>query len=396
MYIRASNDKFVTAELGGGINGFDRSDALVATRDEAKEWETFTAEKFPDGSFALRTSGGFYVTAEDGGGGPISTTRTKVGAWERFMNVGRLVICPDSLHILRVTGERTLDARGDVTSYFFAFEDTEGSRPAADPKALRTAFCIPTRPRVWWPAYLSADDAEQERFISETVRRNYNMAEILVSGLPYRSDYPEIQPDARLLEAGLTKLKDHGLTTMVAFDDRRSDDLSYLEPILAPSRGLIDWCMDIYEINGVLRDPEKVLRSLRQARQLLPDCLLAVHFTPLDAGEESYGLVDFRKAQEQANLNALLFQTAGWRVGPQDSTNRIHDFTRRLMGGFHGYPILSHGVYDFENTTSKTYRNEWTEDQAVKFTDYVMNAPLPPDEGFNAIRPTGFCDGGTV
>jgi hypothetical protein len=269
-------------------------------------------------------------------------------------------------------------------------------RPPIDRRDLRGAFCIPTRPRrVWWPAYLGGDEAEQDRYITDTVDRHYTFGQVLVSGLPYGTDYPEIAPDAGRLRAGLEKIRAAGLVTIVAFDDRRGADLSYLRDVLVPNRDLIDWSMGIYEVNGVLKDPALVLSVLRQTRELLPDALSAVHFEPLDEGRQSYGLVDWHRAQREAGLNALFFQSAGWEVGVAEATNRIHDFTRRLMGGFHGYPVLSHGVYDYENTTSKTYRYQMTEADAVAFTDHVMNAPLPLDEGVAAIRPSGFCDLGT-
>lgn len=270
-------------------------------------------------------------------------------------------------------------------------------RPPIDRKVLKGAFCIPTQPRrVWWPAFLAVDEAEQDRYITETLDRRYTFGQILVSGKPYGEDYTEIQPDAGRLRAGLEKIQAAGLVTIIAVDDRQGDDLSYLHDVLVPNRDLIDWSMWIYEMNGVLKDPNRCLKVLQQGRDLLPDCLSAIHFEPLDEGRQSYGLVDFGRAQREANLNALFFQTAGWEVGVQDATNRIHDFTRRLMGGFHGYPILSHGVYDYENSTSKTYRFQMSEGDAVGFTNMLMNAPLPEDEGFAAIRPSGFCDGGTA
>ncbi len=168
----------------------------------------------------------------------------------------------------------------------------------------------------------------------------------------------------------------------------------YLTPVLGPiNAAMIDWCMDIYEVNGVFKDPDVVLSSLKQARALLPAARLAVHFTPLDEGQESYGLVDFHAAQEQADLNALFFQCQAWN-GVDAATARLQDFTRRLMAGFHNYPILSHGVIDFENTTSKTYRGQMGESEAKRITDAMVGAPLEPDEGVYAVAPTGFMDGG--
>lgn len=270
-------------------------------------------------------------------------------------------------------------------------------RPPIDRRVLKGAFCIPLQPkRLWWPNYLNEDDAGQDWMIAETLQRGYTFGELLVSGKPYRDHYPEILPDGGRLRAGLERMRAAGLVTIIAIDDRRGADLSYLRDVLVPNRDLIDWSMWIYEINGVLRDPELVLSVLRQGRELLPDVLSAVHFEPLNEGRQSYGLVDWHRAQREANLNALFFQIAGWEIGPAAAAVRLQDFTRRLMNGLHGYPILSHGAYDYENTTSKTYRYAMSEQDAIAFTDAVMNAPLEPDEGVLAVRPSGFCDGGTV
>lgn len=275
--------------------------------------------------------------------------------------------------------------------------DAPAHHPSADPHALKGAFCIPTTPeRVWWPAFLAVSQAEQDRYIAETLKRGYNHAEILVSGKPYADVYPYIQPDAGVLYAGLSKLKAAGLTTIVAFDDGRGPDLSYLRDVLAPSVGLIDWCMGIYEVNGVFKDPAIVLDVLTQCRQLLPKARLAVHFTPLDEGEESYGLVDFQRAKDEAGLNALFFQSAAWKFRAEIVAARLADFTRRLMAGFHGYPILSDGVYVFELTTTKTFRYEWSEAEAVRVADAVLHAPLEPDGGVFSVTPAGFCDGGSA
>lgn len=276
--------------------------------------------------------------------------------------------------------------------------DSQPAPPPIDKTIIKGAFCIPAASgRVWWPAALAIPDAELDRYIAETKARRYTYAEILVSGLPYAHEYPEILPDAGLLNRVLTKLKQAGLVTMVAFDDRRGSDLSYLKPVLQPNRDLIDWCMGIYEVNGVLKDPNLVLSTLKQSRTLLPDAILAVHFMPLDEGNESYGLVDWQRAKDEANLQCLLFQTAGWVVGVHEAAARLADFTRRLGGPqFHGYPTLQYGVNLFEATTTKTFRGEWSEAQGVGFADAVLRTPMAPDGGVMSVPATGFGDGGTV
>lgn len=263
---------------------------------------------------------------------------------------------------------------------------------------LKGAFCIPDAlfgNRIWWPNFLNEPEQRQDEIIRQTLRRGYNHGEIQASGVPYPG-YPEIPLDAALLTAGLTKMRAAGLQTVIAFRDDRGPDLSYLGPALAQVQPLVDWCMGIYECNGVFRNPDVVLDVLKQCRALLPVAKLGVHFTAQDPGTESYGLVDWTRAKSEASLNAYFFQVSGWLPnGLQNGVLRIADWTRRLMNGMHGYPILSEGVVDFENTTSKTFRGEWREAQAIAYTDALLNAPLTPDGGIMSVRPNGFCDGGT-
>ncbi len=95
-------------------------------------------------------------------------------------------------------------------------------------------------------------------------------------------------------------------------------------------------------------------------------------------------------------MNAFFFQGSAWRESLEQIDNRVQDYTRRLMAGMNGYPILSDGVFLFELTTSKTYRYEWTEAQGIAVTDHLMSTELKADTGVMAIRPSGWCDGGTA
>lgn len=275
-------------------------------------------------------------------------------------------------------------------------DETAAVKPS-NPNTIHTAFCIPTTPRrVWWPAAVGEEDAELDRYIAETRARGYDTAQVLVSGRPYAVDYPYISPDVSALDRTLSRCKLAGLTTMVAFDDARGSDLSYLRAILTPLRSLIDWCFGVYECNGVFRNPEIVLDVLKQSRDLLPDARLGVHFTPVNEGYESFGHVDWHRAQSEAGLNCFFLQLAAWEQSINENIARVQDFTRRLMAGMNGYPILSHGVNVYELTTSRTYRYEWTEQQAVAVTDAIMNAPLAFDGSWQAVKPNGFGDSGTI
>jgi hypothetical protein len=102
--------------MGGGINGDPargpaRPDALIADRtddDVARfgfAWQEFTLVANDDRTVSLRI-GKWFVTAELGGGGPVSTDRDVNGPWQRFtmQPAGDLTqfLCSDGVHYLRV------------------------------------------------------------------------------------------------------------------------------------------------------------------------------------------------------------------------------------------------------------------------------------------------------
>jgi hypothetical protein len=53
----------------------------------ANTWEEWTIEDLGGGLVALKTTGGFYLTAEGGGGSSLSTNRRLIGPWEQFRRV---------------------------------------------------------------------------------------------------------------------------------------------------------------------------------------------------------------------------------------------------------------------------------------------------------------------
>ncbi|MFN9744256.1 MAG: fascin domain-containing protein, partial [Betaproteobacteria bacterium] len=54
-------------------------------RDLVGPWETFELEYLPGNRVALRAvANRQLVCAEDGGAGPLTASRTKVGPWESF------------------------------------------------------------------------------------------------------------------------------------------------------------------------------------------------------------------------------------------------------------------------------------------------------------------------
>lgn len=87
--LKAVNQLFVCAELGGGIY-FDNGEAIHANRAVQNIWEEFKEIPLPEGGFALQTYSGNYVCAEDNRV-DISTNRTEIGPWERFKWVGNKI-----------------------------------------------------------------------------------------------------------------------------------------------------------------------------------------------------------------------------------------------------------------------------------------------------------------
>lgn len=79
--LRTSAGYYLCAENGGGS-------ALNATRKAAAAWETFTVIPLGGNRFALRTRDGHYLRAVDGGGKGVDAVATAIGAWENFTVVG--------------------------------------------------------------------------------------------------------------------------------------------------------------------------------------------------------------------------------------------------------------------------------------------------------------------
>lgn len=79
--IRTSTGFLLTAENAGGAKS---PDAVHTNRTVAGPWETFTIAPVEGGRITLRTAAGTYLTAEGGGPQGLSTDRRQVGPWEMF------------------------------------------------------------------------------------------------------------------------------------------------------------------------------------------------------------------------------------------------------------------------------------------------------------------------
>src|SRR5262245_46485368 len=98
---------YVSAEQGGGLDTrVITTPALIANRPDCGPWETFDVEPQSGDAFALKTSGGYYITAENGGGGKLRTNATDVGVWETFRGdpTQGLIVTWDGVHLVDALG----------------------------------------------------------------------------------------------------------------------------------------------------------------------------------------------------------------------------------------------------------------------------------------------------
>ena len=75
--LRTSDGFFLSAEQGGGSR-------LVANRQFIGAWEIFKVVHRGGDRFAFETANGHYVVAEGGGGRDANANRNGIGAWEEF------------------------------------------------------------------------------------------------------------------------------------------------------------------------------------------------------------------------------------------------------------------------------------------------------------------------
>lgn len=266
--------------------------------------------------------------------------------------------------------------------------------PSAAP--FRGAFCIPNAlpgipfgdgNRIWTPAFgCYAGTPWQDAIIGQTKSRHYTWFEYQVSGWPYHQDYPELAVDVPRIVADLTKLKQAGLATIIAFDDTRLD-LSYLQPVAAATQGLVDCVMGIYELNGVVSwNEDEVARILEQQHQLWPNAVNAFHSTTQDNGGKGFGERPFWQ-RVAPFVDVYFLQQSAFNHTLPDTANRASDFSVRLQGPNAGWVQLRRGMILFEETTSATYRTK-PEAYGVQTTDQLMGMITP--------RPAGYMDGGSV
>jgi hypothetical protein len=91
--LKTMTGNYLTAVNGGGLGGPNDASSIIHTdATEVGPWESLVLIEQPDGTYAIRTTSGYYLTAVNGGGlgGPndassiIHTDATQVGPWETF------------------------------------------------------------------------------------------------------------------------------------------------------------------------------------------------------------------------------------------------------------------------------------------------------------------------
>jgi hypothetical protein len=166
MRFRSDNGSWLTAENGGGINGDSergpaRPDALVSDRTDKDvaqfgfAWQDFTLVTNDDKTVSLQI-GNWFVTAERGGGGAVSTDRDVNGPWQRFTmetsNGAAQFLCSDGVHYLKVRTDLPrpfVDATGKTQGSRFRPMDPAptlvtppvvGTTTVQAPGSVRTSF----------------------------------------------------------------------------------------------------------------------------------------------------------------------------------------------------------------------------------------------------------------
>lgn len=264
-----------------------------------------------------------------------------------------------------------------------------------DLRKWRGAFVIPNAipgiaygdgQRIWTPAYGAYNDATRTQIRTEFARRNYTHFVYNCAGLPYHTDYPELQDDPERVRRDLTELRSGGIApVVVATDDRQPDRV--LNSFRA-NAALIPICFPCWEQNGPLNNDTQRQRDLIVAvREAAPNANCYIHFT---AGHGSIGFPErdqWRWCAEQG-VFGLLSQDNGYDRNmatgdPAGTAAGLADTASRLA-------TLGLLNVAFEQTTYPTYNHTAGWDDEVKqkaYGDYLMQ---------HAAGIAGFCDGGSA
>ncbi|PYQ87115.1 MAG: hypothetical protein DMG02_21705 [Acidobacteria bacterium] len=442
MHIKAENGLFVCAEQGGGLNGFERRDALIANRVEAREWETFTEEEHGDGTVSLQCANGMYVCAENGGGGPVSTNRSAAGPWERFRRFmstdGRVqYLCFDGVHFLRVRtdlAQPVVDATGVAQGFTFRRLNTLASlieRARIRGSMFTARFPMSLGPRPGQPSNILAmvampflPQSEQDAAFGAYLDRGYTHA---VSGpivdpggnhgIYPPSDFTQADAFNRYLDV-LERGSTRGLQWIhfVKPDNWTLDEVQReLEPLYRQPRAqeLLGLVIPAGWEPGRFRLTNADWGAFfRWGRDVFPNSAIGIHMDP-DQDAPAGGDDDKRginNAQAWANvtgdLHFWLVQNAGYTQGPSPiaTPEFVRNFTDqfnvrvrgslkdRFVNGYAGWPTSSAWgpgqpikVIAGEYAAFADFWRDWPESEARRLGDLAI-----------AAGADGYLDGGTV
>lgn len=114
--LRADNGKYVSADA-------DLAGKLVANRDTIGPWERFTLVPLEGDTFALRAHDGRWVSADQTQGGALVADRTERGPWETFSAdrvvkdlFNRRLLPTDARRMVKAQGTWCLDVKGASTA----------------------------------------------------------------------------------------------------------------------------------------------------------------------------------------------------------------------------------------------------------------------------------------
>jgi hypothetical protein len=116
IQLKASNGKFVCADEA-------YNNIVIANRDSALGWETFTLLLFEKNECALRAGNGQFFCAELNQKAEITASRKNIGSWETF-----LLEQPDSLHVAFKAANGKYLSMDAKTFQLFATGESAGER----------------------------------------------------------------------------------------------------------------------------------------------------------------------------------------------------------------------------------------------------------------------------
>ena len=114
--LKTINEKYVCAD--GSINNI-----LIANRDTAKNWETFSLVLLENGKCAIQAYNNRFCCAELDHNNEITATREKIGAWETFS----LITVGDTFVALKAVNNKFLSV-DKISMHVFAKSDSIGKQ----------------------------------------------------------------------------------------------------------------------------------------------------------------------------------------------------------------------------------------------------------------------------